>query len=99
MQERATLLTVTQVLLQGESFLDLECSSYIVQEQGDHLLADDGSEKFWRFLLLWVSHGCPPPFLSYVRCTMHSPPGLRCPCPALTCRPTLESFKVCSICA
>jgi hypothetical protein len=52
MQERDTLLTVTQVLLQGESCFDLERSSYIFQEQGNHLLADDGSEKFWRFLLL-----------------------------------------------
>ena len=42
MQERGTLLTLTQVLLQNESCLDLECSGYIVQEPGNHLLTGDG---------------------------------------------------------
>src|SRR5207245_3298266 len=70
MQERDTLLAVTQVLLQGESGLDLECSGYIVQEQGNHLLTGDAIEKSWRSLLLWLSHGCPPPSPSCVRCIM-----------------------------
>jgi hypothetical protein len=52
MQERDTLLAVTQVLLQGESCLDLECSGYIVHEHGNHLLTCDAIEKFWRSLLL-----------------------------------------------
>jgi len=47
MQERDTLLAVTQVLLQGESGLNLECSGYIVYEQGNCLLTCDGIEKFW----------------------------------------------------